>query len=602
MKRFNILHFLTMLMVMTLTISSCSKDEEAEDKTETGTESGKGKEEELTLSSISLDNIKMNQNYTIQITSGSGSYSVESSDTEVVSVEINGKTLVFYTHKAGTATITVTDKESGQSVSFDVTVEDGTETGTGIHTDTTPKGLEAVDLGLPSGTLWANMNVGATKPKEPGGYYAWGEAEEKGRYDEFSYLYYKDGEYIDIDYDIAGTEYDVAHVKWGGSWRMPSLEQIQELLSNCTSKWRTVTGVYGREFTGPNGGKVFLPAAGIRWIDRLVDPGFYGTYWSSTQSPDGNDHACYLFIGPGDAFWSDYDCRSGYRHYGRSVRPVLASHTAPLILSASSVKVEAGQACSVEITSGSGSYTAESNATAVATVTVEESKVIIHGVNGGNAIITVTDNKTCKNAKIEVVVEAYVQTPVALEAIDLGLPSGTKWANMNVGASKPEDYGDYYAWGETNEKADYTWVTYKFWTDKDGDGNADEREYQVLGDIAGTEYDVAHVKWGGSWRMPSFEQIQELLHYCTSKWTHVNSVYGREFAGPNGGKVFLPAAGYRRHDDLKGKSNYGLYWSSTPLYSYSYSSSARGLYFTSNSAYDGLSVNYEGLNVRPVSR
>ena len=186
-------------------------------------------------------------------------------------------------------------------------------------------------------------------------------------------------------------------------------------------------------------------------------------------------------------------------------------------------------------------------------------------------------------------------------AIDLGLPSGTKWACCNVGASSPEGYGGYYAWGETEEKATYTWDNYKYWTDKDGDGNFDNDECQDLGsDIAGTSYDVAHVKWGGSWRMPSLEQIKELLNNCTSQWTTLNGVYGRLFKGPSGGSVFLPAAGYRWGDRLGLEGSYGYYWSSTQRPGYY---GAFGLYFGSGRAYwygdfdRGL-----GYSVRPVSR
>lgn len=79
--------------------------------------------------------------------------------------------------------------------------------------------------------------------------------------------------------------------------------------------------------------------------------------------------------------------------------------------------------------------------------------------------------------------------------IDLGLPSGTKWACCNVGATKPEEYGGYYTWGETEEKSVYDWSTCKYWTDSNGDGYADDYEFTNLGsDIAGTGYDVAHVK------------------------------------------------------------------------------------------------------------
>jgi len=93
--------------------------------------------------------------------------------------------------------------------------------------------------------------------------------------------------------------------------------------------------------------------------------------------------------------------------------------------------------------------------------------------------------------------------------IDLGLSSGTKWACCNVGANKPEGNGDYYAWGETQTKSKYNWSTY---THCDG---SEENCHNIGSDIAGTRYDVAHVKWGGSWVMPSRDQIKELKDNCT---------------------------------------------------------------------------------------
>lgn len=99
------------------------------------------------------------------------------------------------------------------------------------------------------------------------------------------------------------------------------------------------------------------------------------------------------------------------------------------------------------------------------------------------------------------------------KAVDLGLPSGTKWADRNVGASSPEDFGDYYAWGETEVKDSYTWETYTLC-----DGTAYSC-YDIGEDIAGTDYDVAHVKWGGNWEMPTKEQFEELINNCTWYYT-----------------------------------------------------------------------------------
>jgi hypothetical protein len=177
--------------------------------------------------------------------------------------------------------------------------------------------------------------------------------------------------------------------------------------------------------------------------------------------------------------------------------------------------------------------------------------------------------------------------------IDLGLPSGTKWACCNVGASKPEDDGGYYAWGETTTKSDYTWETYKYC-----DGTA--KTCRNIGkSICGTQYDVAHVKWGGSWRMPSFDQIKELKVKCKSEWTTVNGVSGRRFTGPNGRSIFLPASGYRGGDRLNDRGEYGNYWSGTQ-----YTSDASGaylLYFDSDKADWYYYGRRDGRLVRPVA-
>lgn len=179
-------------------------------------------------------------------------------------------------------------------------------------------------------------------------------------------------------------------------------------------------------------------------------------------------------------------------------------------------------------------------------------------------------------------------------AIDLGLPTGTKWACCNVGASSPEGYGGYYAWGETCEKEKYKWENYEFL-------DSTKRDVEDIGfDIAGTSYDVAHVNLGGSWRMPSLEQIKELLDNCTSEWISFNVVIGREFTGPNGGKVFLPAGGYCWNTlSLRGRA--GCYWSSTKdpddIVVGSY-----GIFFEFDDVRMSSATLCSGLSVRPVSK
>ena len=187
-----------------------------------------------------------------------------------------------------------------------------------------------IDLGLPSGTKWACCNVGADKPEAFGGYYAWGETEEKSEYRLSTYKYavvddnndhqgyFDDGHwyrYLSIGSDISGTQYDVAHVKWGGSWMMPSWDQIDELNKNCTYEWTTENGVAGKKFKGSNGGTIFLPAAGI-FLFELRDAGNYGSYWSSMLYGPFLGLATYLWFSNNDKTWGSA------RYLGRSVRPV----------------------------------------------------------------------------------------------------------------------------------------------------------------------------------------------------------------------------------------------------------------------------------------
>lgn len=190
----------------------------------------------------------------------------------------------------------------------------------------------AIDLGLPSGTKWANCNVGASQPWEHGGYYAWGETEEKAEYWYDTYKHYRSFLWGLISFchglgdNICGTKYDVAHVKWGGRWQMPTLEQIEELLEICKCEWTTLNGVTGYKFTGPNNNYIFLPAAGYRESIgfEFTEPlgfGSCGKYWSGTQDPAYKDDAHKLSFYEDDKYqYSDTESRV----LGLSVRPVVA--------------------------------------------------------------------------------------------------------------------------------------------------------------------------------------------------------------------------------------------------------------------------------------
>ena len=176
-----------------------------------------------------------------------------------------------------------------------------------------------IDLGLPSGTKWACCNVGASKPEEYGGYFAWGETEDKDYYDWSTYIHC-DGRSTachNIGKDIAGTEYDAPTANWGSPWVMPSLDQMNELNGKCTSEWTTENGVNGRRFTGPNGASIFLPVAGYRSGHGLANADSYGYYWSSTLYESRTNCALGLSFGRGYVRTASYS-----RYYGQSVRPV----------------------------------------------------------------------------------------------------------------------------------------------------------------------------------------------------------------------------------------------------------------------------------------
>ena len=170
---------------------------------------------------------------------------------------------------------------------------------------------QMVDLGL--SVKWAGWNVGASRPEEYGGYYAWGELHEKSNYIGSTYQW--DG--IFIGGTISGTQYDVARAQWGDSWRMPTLAECQELVNKCTWTWMIYNGVAGQKVTGPNGNSIFLPAAGERYGMGVFQPGWYGFYWSGVYGERYSGAACYLYFDLGNVYWTHH---ASYR--GLSVRPV----------------------------------------------------------------------------------------------------------------------------------------------------------------------------------------------------------------------------------------------------------------------------------------
>ena len=150
-----------------------------------------------------------------------------------------------------------------------------------------------------------------------------------------------------------------------------------------------------------------------------------------------------------------------------------------------------------------------------------------------------------------------VHDTIVPEAVDLGL--SVKWATFNVGATSPEDYGDYFAWGETEPKEIYSWATYKWGT------SSNQTKYNTTDGktILDLDDDAAYVNWGGNWRMPSKEEVDELTQQCNWIWTTHNNVNGYKVTGPNGNSIFLPAAGYKGAGPTYPAGEDGLYWTNT---------------------------------------
>ena len=477
-------------------------------------------------------------------------------------------------------------------------------------------GYAYVDLGLPSGLKWATCNMGATSPESYGDYYAWGETETKDTYTEKNCLTW----YEQMS-DISGNlQYDVARKIWGDTWRMPTEEEQSELIDHCTWLWTDENGFEGYKVVGPNGNSIFFPAAGYRIGSSLIHAGGCGYYWTSTPDDDySNNSAYFLSFNSGDQ-----DCGTLYRYYGRSVRPVSGGDfEEPLIVNTNDVSeiTENSAVCGGDFMSGS-SVTAKGVCwNTYGYPTIDDNKTncgsgnqsFVSELTGLKPVTTYYVRAYATNeagtrygeekiftTKPKYVIDGYIN---GYAYVDLGLPSGLKWANCNIGANKPEEYGNYYAWGETEPAPNNNYSYSKCSTSE-----LSESELQSQGYIDGEgnltpQYDAATANWGGDWRMPTYDELRELNTKCTWKWVNNgNDFKGYNVTGPNGNSIFLPAAGYRNESSLYDAGSGGDYWSSTPYvyYVYEYYLYACYLGFGSSSHSMLDYRRYYGRSVRPV--
>ena len=225
-----------------------------------------------------------------------------------------------------TTTRVVKKKKKSNIPPNSVKLDDGTI----VQYETT----QAVDLGLPSGTIWAGWNIGANSPLEVGSYYAWGETEEKEEYDWNTYFDIESiqttifGEYVNPKFkmyhvngvmSIIGTDQDVAHVKWGEPWQMPSKKQVEELMNCCklstvmlpNNKWVSI-------FTGPNGKSLIFPNGGEKYKKEIRD---YNLIWSGDLRPysEASSQNSYFAYHLG---WNRV-YSEGFRCFGMNVRAVM---------------------------------------------------------------------------------------------------------------------------------------------------------------------------------------------------------------------------------------------------------------------------------------
>ena len=505
-------------------------------------------------------------------------------------------------------------------------------------------GLEFVDLGL--SVMWANMNVGASSPEAYGGYYAWGETQTKNSYSNTSdnpdcYLYGTNNLGYGKDFNIANTVHDAAHVNMGNAWRMPTDHELDELrnTNNCKWEWTSLNNVTGYRVTSLKPGytdrSIFLPAAGYMDGTSHQRNATGGVYMSSIEAGNHKEYAWTLAWNSGTrtmfnnnaythVFNSNNNCAA--RYIGHSVRAVFTPNA-----------VNADSSVIMNILTDSAAWkVGNDNATIYGTVSsttplAEGTKVGF--VVGDNATIT-KDNATLYEQAMTSYgsfsqlltgvknkgwwYRAYIETPDSVyygparhfgwEMVDLGLPSGTLWANMNVDASLPSDYGGYYAWGETSVKDEYTLENYRWGTTTLGNA----------GNIQATTYDAAYVNMGSSWCLPTSTQMSELTNstYCDWAWVTENDVSGWRITGKTAGytdrSIFLPAAGYWSYENFRQGDVGGVYMTATQsnevsyCYVLNFNTTHNAIYHNAPyshlfASHDGNANRYVGHSVRAVA-
>lgn len=516
---------------------------------------------------------------------------------------------------------------------------------------------EYIDLGL--SVNWATYNVGAYRPEDYGNYYAWGEISIKKDYGLNNYKFGRYGVTGITKYCLNSSagrngfvdnkttldlEDDVAHVEWGDNWRIPTYEEVQELIDNCNWVWTIRNGVKGYEIRSKREGYenhyIFLPVAGYRSDRSLQGAGFSTTYTINTLQ---STRDCWRLCFNANRIYLQEDNRI----YGMPVRPVWTKQTLievnELKFALDEAEIMLGHKKKLEALAISGDSVVEvelqwsSNDETIATV---DSTGLVTANKIGECVITAAYRNLAANCSIKVV-DPYVEAGLSvqldkdtltlvvgdqttltatvkdsvgntisydipwhssnpeiatidkngvvtaisvgattiyipckdsivscgirvngkIEGVNLGL--SVEWATFNIGANKPEDYGDYFAWGETAPKNKYRADSYTnpslYWN-----------EYNNM--ALEPQCDAAHVLWGGDWRMPTVADFTELIENCIWYWTSVNDVSGfmvtSKVKGFTDKSVFFPASGYCNDSIVDKVNKRAYYWTSEKISTY----------------------------------
>lgn len=397
--------------------------------------------------------------------------------------------------------------------------------------------VKAVDLGLPSGTLWANMNVGASSECDYGSFFAWAEIYPKEQYDWSTYKYVEDKSGNMSKYCLSSLAEkrdflqtldlsdDAARQNWGQYWRTPTLDEMNELLSYCSWEWTDSYKHSGKagyivksKVDGYKDRSVFFPAAGYKAgiHDAYTNKG--GMYWTSSLDVTGfaSLKAAQLYFNDGteaeDYGTAPCSTMSYDRFIGLSVRPVINEKT-------------------------------------------EDDYVPIKGD-----------------------VDGVVQNH---EYVDLGL--SVKWATCNIGAEIPSAGGSLYSWGETETKSSFSSLDYKYCdlgsAYMKGMLKYNEKDYLTT---LQPEDDAAYVNWGDNWRMPTIAEFEELIDFCDWELT-IEPGDGLVCSGVskiNGKKIIISVlTGYRNDDGFDSAKEIGYYWTSDRYTKGSFNNCAWGMKF-----------------------